>query len=110
MSNHRSCSASGTLSTAVFIHVWNDRFGEVERFHLYCNAIVFIQLETSDSKVSESLNVLIVLVLCFMPKYKLSLQEGVESRIHMQVWKKLQNSISRSLKLVSHFNAILKTG
>lgn len=73
MSNHRSCSSSGTLSTTVFIHVWNDRFGEVECFHLYYNVIVFIQLETSDSKVSESLNVLTVLVLCFMPKYKLSL-------------------------------------
>lgn len=46
----------------------NDRFGGVVCFHFYCNVIVFIQLEISDSTVSESPNVLVSPVLCFMPK------------------------------------------
>lgn len=103
-SNHRSCSSPGTLSVAVFIHVWNDRFGEVECFPFYCNVIVFIQIETGDSKVSESLNVLIVLVLCFMPKYNTnSLDRRCRIKNSYAGWKKLQNSISRNLKLISHF-------
>lgn len=100
MSNRRSCSSPGTLPVAVFIHVWNDRFGEVECFPLYCNVIVFIQIETGDSKVSESLNVPIVLVLCSMPKYNIN---SLDRRCRIKnSWKKLQNSISRNLKLISH--------
>lgn len=71
--------------------MWNDRFGVVVCFHFYYNVTIRIQLVVCDSTVSEALNVLIALVLCFMPKYKLAI-EGVESRNRMLV-KKLQNSI-----------------
>ena len=88
-SKHRSCSSPGTLSVAVFIRVWNDRSGEVECFSLYCNMIVFIQIETGDSKVSESLNVPIVLVLCSMPKYNInSLDRRCRIKNSYAGWKK----------------------
>uniref|UniRef100_A0A8C8W411 Uncharacterized protein n=1 Tax=Peromyscus maniculatus bairdii TaxID=230844 RepID=A0A8C8W411_PERMB len=76
---HASSSVSDHLLLCLFM--CNDRFGGVVCFHFYCNVIVFIQLEISDSTVSESPNVLVSPVLCFMPK---------------------------NLKLISHFNAILK--
>lgn len=68
-------------------------------FRFYYNVTVCIQLVVRDSTASEALNVLIAPVLCFMPKYKLSI-EGVESRNRMLVEKATEFHLK---KFKAHF-------